>query len=211
MPLRTWDDRADWDDAYNGGDGLHYDRAFLFDGWVWRWDGILNVLGPWRSSSEILIVGCGFGWALEILKRRGFANVIGTDTSTHIQSTRNELTPETTARDANDVTQSDPASVILDEDALTQASRDRILNGRAGFDVIVTESVLESLRDAEAQALSADLRTMLARSGTLIHYVIPILPSQDPGYNWKTLEAWKALLPADTFVAPPDGADSFKV
>jgi hypothetical protein len=63
---------------------------------------------------------------------------------------------------------------------------------------LLTESLLESLTDGECQQASTAAHQVT--SGRVSHFVVPIRENQDSGYNWKTLESWKALLPADTFV-----------
>jgi len=37
------------------------------------------------------------------------------------------------------------------------------------------------------------------------HYVVTTRPGMDPIYNQKTLEEWKALVPADTFIQAGSG------
>ena len=104
------------------------------------------------------------------------------------------------------------AADVLNEDMATAASRNRVrqaLQGKGGssWDVI-TENVLTVLSDAECTALSNAARQLngIAR---LIHLVSTRLfdadgtthPGQNAIYNWKTLQQWKALIPADTFVS----------
>lgn len=94
---------------------------------------------------------------------------------------------------------------ILNEDLMTPASRNRVghalgLAAGQGPDVVITENVMSTLTDAEALALHAELvgwGTRLVHHITTLSMVKRGRPAESlhKGLNWKTKEAWKALLP----------------
>ena len=103
---------------------------------------------------------------------------------------------------------------VLNEDMANNASRNRVrqaLLGKGGttWDVI-TENVCTVLSDAECTTLSGRAHT-LAGIARLIHLnsTARIKTNAEgsqrfdlnPGYNSKTVQEWKALLPADTIVS----------
>ena len=68
---------------------------------------------------------------------------------------------------------------------------------------VITETVLESLEDAEATALSVAGHAFPGQVN-VIHMVYTLSATnpdaQDPAFNWKTLADWKLLIPADVFI-----------
>lgn len=230
MPLKTWNTKADFDAAYDISaepDGhpitrpavrLHYNRAVMYPVAATHAQRIVSILAL-QPTMKIGILGCGFGWILEELETMGFTQVIGTDTSTWIQT--NKLSTEDAeinqaiieagldpltgrgaelhARLTSVNSRSLVPTKVLNEDAASNASRNRIRNALGGgnFTWGITDSVLESLTDAEAQTLSSRGHQI---ANNVAHLVVTTRPGNHIGYNWKTLEQWKALIPADTFI-----------
>ncbi len=90
---------------------------------------------------------------------------------------------------------------LLGEDGGSTNSKRSIANAVGGsIDVIITEYALSSLDDNEALSFCALLADLASRFGTagvqVVHLEQPLDPdlNQDPGYNWKTLAGWRALL-----------------
>lgn len=219
MPLKTWDTKADFDSAYDVGlepDGHpntrpevrgHYERSAVFNAGDPRldfvtpeWSAILDHFA-WPTTARILVVGCGYGWALEYLSlARGYAEAWGVDPSAYIQATKSEVSPQDGVQNAL------LGGRVLASDPSRDAGRDQCVCDSVGkgstFDVIVTERVLSSLTDLEARVLSKALHSaaLLSSTGTVVH-VENDGPAGLAGFNEKTLADWKALLPADSFAA----------
>lgn len=231
MPFKTWDTWADYQGAYDIGaepDGhpntrdevrLSYHRAVMFP--IAR-DHAVNVVRVlnWQPSMKIVVIGCGFGWFIEVLKNElGYTNVVGTDIGLYVQTNKGG-TEEADINAAIQAVGLNPllgdgaiakgklfdggprARVpVLNEDARTNQSRTRIkqaLIGGGAVDWAFTESVLESLTDAETTQGSGFLHQLATNVG---HLVVTTRPGQTLGeFNWKTLAEWKALLPNDIFV-----------
>ncbi len=212
MPLRTWNTKADWDDAYQstpheGNDPLNpvrlgYERGALFtevaDGMFGtRWSNV-SAHFNWPTTTTIAVVGCGFGWGIEALNSLGYANVWGDETSTYI------LLEMVTVDSRTGLPNSLVDGVILSNDLTGNAGRRQFQRDSVGqnvtFDVVATEQVLESLTDQEAIDFSADLNNLIG--GRVLHIVTPLLTlQQDANYNWKTLDDWKTLIPGDSFAS----------
>ncbi len=204
---------------------LHYNRASQLPYARNRANGIVQALG-WQPTDRIVLVGAGFGWTVEALEELGFTNVVGSDVSRYIQDNK-ALTEEQEINAAISAVGLNPnvgegaalkaklydggnrtrtSKGIFNEGLGTPGSRKKIARALGGEpDWALSESVLESLTDAEAQDISAKVHSWT--NAIIAHFVVTLGGQQDPGYNWKTLEDWKALLPADTFIE----AGSFRV
>jgi hypothetical protein len=238
MPLKTWDNKQDWDAAYLKGAEerwghpatrpevkLHYCRAVQMPWSRSRATRLVAALG-WQPTDRIVLVGAGFGWTAEALEELGFTSVVGCDVSRYVQDNK-ALSEEQEVDAAISAVGLNPSAGegaalkaklydggartrasrgVLNEGLATPGSRRKIATALGGDpDWGLSESVLESLTDAEAQDISARVHSWT--SATIAHFVVTLGGNQDPGYNWKTLEDWKALLPSDTFIE----AGSFRV
>lgn len=191
-----------------------------------RWAWLVPLLGL-TSTSSVCLIGAGYGYSLEILAELGITRVIGTEPSTlrtkasqsedaDIQAaiqavgltiaTGDGLTLYNALRDRPGTARCTRASDLLNEDMSSAASRNRVRNalsakGGASWDVI-TENVLTVLSDAECVTLSTRAH-QLSGVSRVIHLVSTTMASgfQNPIYNWKTMQQWKALLPLDIFVS----------
>ncbi len=219
VPIRMGYSRAAWFDYY----GKLHPRTFVeVMGWT------AGAIG-WSPDDRVVVVGCGFGWSVEGFEALGLTQVVGCDTSAWVHTVKgdDEAVDVGAAldragvpvRDARRVQaharavassgvgpRSRPSRGVVNDDPFTDdQARRRILaslTGDAGIrpDWVITESVLESLRDAEAVAFADTLR---AWGTNLVHCVWPKddrFP-QDAGYNWHTLAEWRALLGGDVFVS----------
>ena len=171
----------------------------------------------WTGLSRVIVVHCGFGWFLEALAELGITQSICATTFAYIQNNKslNEDADLTTAVQSVGLAtnvgdgltlfttfrgdggaRAKRAAVIFNESLTTNQSRQAIrtaVGGGSGYDVFTYDGFLNAHTDAEALALSGELHK-LAGSARLIHHVYP------NWLNFKTLEQWKALLPADTFI-----------
>lgn len=200
---------------------LGYCRAVMLPYARARAGGIVAAMGwdaPWP---RLVIVGGSFGWLGEMLEtEHGFTQVVSTDVSRYVQAEKDNT--EEADIDAAlvavglDPTVGEGAMVkgrlfdggnrtrasrgVVNENLKTGGSRNRVKNLLGGgVDWVLSENVLENLADAEVVTASAPLRQLGAG---VVHLITPLRPgqTQDPDFNWKTLEGWKVLLPADTIV-----------
>lgn len=191
-----------------------------------RWAWLVPLLGLTPQSS-ICLIGCAYGYSLEVLAEdHGITRVIGTEPTAalrakmsqsedaEIQAAIEKVGLEITSGDGLRLygalrprpgqARSPKAADVLNEDLSSAPSRNRVrqaLQGKGGttWDVI-TENVLTVLSDQECQTVSARAQS-LAGINRLIHLVSTTSPGNIPGYNWKDTQGWKALLPNDTIVS----------
>ena len=188
MPLVTFPTLADYQAAYRvplpDGSVGHFERRWYFeDQYRPQWERIA-VRSAWAKASTILVVGCGYGWGVEVLRGLGYTNAWGTDISPHIQATK--------ALESNVPTR------VLADDVLTAAGRTAVATatGVSKWNVIVTEDMLTCYSDSEVTSIQTTLRGMLAAKGVLLHILSTTDGSypSDPRFNWKPGAAWRALL-----------------
>lgn len=212
---------------------LHYHRAIKRPDADIKAARLAAALGWTAPGPTILIVGAGFGWTAEALEDLGYTHVVGTDVSTYIQTNHGgteeaEMDAEITAvgldpatgaglaiknrlvtRGGGSGNRGRSSRGVLNENGKTGGSRGRIKQslGLSGNDRIgwaVSESVAESLTDAEAIDGSNDMHNI---ADNVAHLVVKPKPGALMALNWKTLEEWDALIPGDTWIE--DG--SFRV
>lgn len=156
---------------------LHYERAALWPDMVRRAGFFAQHFGL-TSTSRVLLVGAGFGWTVEALGNLG-VRAIGTDTSPYVQANKE--------------------ADVMNEDSMTNASRNRVKSALGGVTLVITEDVMTSLNDAECLALRAQLAKFNA---PLCHFVTEFAnPSPPFNFNSKSLADWKTLFPVDTIIA----------
>ncbi len=218
--MPAWDTQADFDAAYNmnaepeghpntrPGRRGHYWRSMLFNADRPRNDYVTpewsNIVAhfAWPLATTILIIGCGFGWSIEYLNSVGYPNVWGVDPSLYIQGNKAQMDPED-GRSRSEVAGRVHATNIENGGQRAQLIKDTVGPGNR-FDVIVTERVLTSLSDMEANTFANRLRGSLLSNtpvSPLIHIDSPPKPgSQRPDFNWHTMAEWKAMMPGDIIV-----------
>ena len=208
---------------------LHYHRSFKAGANSLNHATRLAAALGWTvPGPTILIVGAGFGWTAEALEDLGFATVVGTDTSTYIQNNKDlnedtEIDVEITAVGLDPSTgegleiknrliargggvgnRSRNSRGVLNEDGSNGGSRGRIkqalgLQGNERIEWVVSESLIESLTDTEVISGSNDMG-IIGNNSAHFFYPLRANGNQLSGFNWKTLENWKLLIPDDTFV-----------
>jgi hypothetical protein len=184
------------------------------------------ALGWTPPGLSIGIFGAGFSWTAEALETLGYLTALGLDVSNYIQSEKDNtedadidsaitavgLDPATgegldiknrvVARGGGVGNRTRATRGVLDESGGNPGSRGRIkqalgLSGNDQIEWTLSESVIESLTDGEVLAGSNDLNII---GINVVHFVHTLRSNQDAGYNWKTLEDWKTLIPGDTFI-----------
>ena len=201
---------------------LGYHRAVMLPYCRKRAAGIARALTWTPPGPTIVIIGAGFGWTAECLEALGLTRVGALDISQYIQANKSGTEEvEVSARIAAvglDPTQGPgfflknrfvdggsrarASRGVWNENGATDNSRIRIRQalGLSASDMIIwglSESVLESLTDVEAQEVSSIAHQYCEN---VAHYVVTLREGNQPGYNWKSLKEWKTLLPTDTFI-----------
>jgi 2-polyprenyl-3-methyl-5-hydroxy-6-metoxy-1,4-benzoquinol methylase len=146
------------------------------------------------ATGKVLIAGCGYGYLVKHLVGLG-VDAYGADASDWCVSQA-----ATVAH--NRVLKAD----ITNRAQLTSALTFAGLRTNGRFTAIVTEDVLTCLTDAEITLALSELRRI---SQVLFHIVTAVETEADrlPEFNWKTLEAWKALVGTDNIL----GLESYQV
>jgi hypothetical protein len=194
---------------------LNFHRINLIPSWRSYVGNIISALG-WQATDQIAIVGATFGMFEELARaEHGFSTMASCDDSLWIQAAK----AETEDADINSavlaigadpfsgepVTEKDALTdggtrarvPILNESLLTQKSWSAVRNALGGqIKIVFTDDLLDRISDAEAVAFSAAVHSF---SGSVLvqHAVGNQTPNRE---NAKGATAWKALLPADTFV-----------
>ena len=201
---------------------LNYHRAVMWPYCQNRAVGISQSLGWTPPGPTIVIVGAGFGWTAEALEQMGFTRVVALDISTYIQGNKDateeaDIDAKITGVGLNPSAgeglalkqrlhdggpRARASRGVRNEDGAGGASRNRIrqalgLTGAQDVDWGVSESVLESLTDAEAQQASSVAHQFCT---AVAHYVVTTREGNHPGYNWHSGVEWKALIPFDVFI-----------
>lgn len=206
MPRVDWSAQAPWAQFYGArfpdGRVVSYGREWAngMEGWPQGADeraAKFVSLIPLTAVTRVLVVGCGLGFTIERLKARGIANTWGLDSSPYIETSK--------AQAANGVVwvNADVRGGGQVRTALRQ------LTGATTFDVVLSESVLESYDDAEIPALLNAAEAVLAPGGKVAHFVF-VPPFTMPGaagvFNEKTIDQWKAVRSTHLWIS-----DSFEV
>lgn len=203
---------------------VRYTRSVLWPGAQERAQRVASIMGWTAPGPVIVVVGAGFALLAEAWEAIGFTRVASVDISPYIQGAKTTsdeadvraeivaagLDPDAGRGAAILAQWSDggpktrASRGVLNEDCNTQQSRNRVrqalgLSGNTQPDWLVSENVLDSLTDAEAQTDSARLKAWVPN---LLHLVTcRHLPgTQDPDHNWHTLEEWAVLLPGDVLI-----------
>ena len=206
---------------------MAYSRAALYAAAQQRAANIVSAMGWTTPGPSVLVFGCGFGWLAEAFEDLGFDRVVGTDTSAWIQSSK-DATEEADIDAAIAAAGLDPSNGhgaeakaivsakgkglgprcrasrgLLDEDGSTNQSRGRIrqaldIHGNDLVDWALTDDLARTMSDAEVLESAARLDLIATNS---VHLTQTLLGSnRDVSLNWHTLEEWKALVPAHTWI-----------
>lgn len=196
---------------------LTYSRFHVIPELRKRWAWLVPLLGL-TSTSSICLIGCAYGYSLEILAEDfGITRVIGIETASALQTKKAQsedgdiqaaiesvglsigsgdgLRLYTALRDRPGQPRCAKADDVLNEDLSSNASRNRVrqaLLGKGGttWDVI-TENVCTVLTDAECVTLSARAH-QLAGVARVIHLVSTLLPDCEPGQQ-PAVYNWKTV------------------
>jgi hypothetical protein len=208
MPRVVWD-QATYDLWYNGwvdGALVTYGRAHQYaeaDGFTPEQSGvarrrdflIANAMPGLTATDRILVGGCGLGYLMARFRAAGYPNCWGIENSPHIESIKNVEAEDATIWVVDDFTGGGRVRNKL-----------RTLTGDDEFDWVITEGLLESFDDAELPPYFSAAESVLAPGrplAAIIHYVwVPPFADDVAGaLNEKSIDAWKAMQPAHTWVS----------
>lgn len=199
MPLQDWDDPQVWANAYKvkkasnpneWADGYVRDSS-LYTAAPAKANRIINALGI-QSTDTVGMIGAGYGWIANQIAIQTGCVVAAVDTSSIIQAGK--------AANADIEILNADVSAGNGRAAVKQALG---ITGNNKASYMITEELITLLDDTECTQLSSFLNDL---ANQVVHYTSEIRPNnpQDPDYNWKTLEDWKLLLPADLFISAHD-------
>jgi hypothetical protein len=224
----TWD-KAMFDMAYDVSaepDGhpstrpeirLHYHRYVLYPEALRRAQFFVQQFNL-TSATNVLVVGCGFGWTVEALVGMGIP-AVGTDVSPYIHGNKDlseDSDIQAAVQAANLSTTSGEGmghfnrlrgdgvrtrGTVMNEDHSNNASRGRVKRAFANntIHLAISEDIVTSLTDAEC----LQVRTFLANYTVPICHFVTEFANPNPPYNFnsKSLADWKLMFPADTIIA----------
>lgn len=175
--------------AENAGDTLTDDLT-LYEYRVFR----LRVRWNFKRTDRILVLGCGFGFLIDVFRKEGFPNVFGLENSPWIWD--------------NMKREKDPATVIVRADirqrSLGPLHRQlRKFTGGCYFDWVLTEGVLESYEDEELPLLLDRSEVFLnpVHPEVRVIHMVAVNRDLDPVYNLKTPAEWEAVRPTHSWIA----------
>lgn len=162
----------------------------------------LTKHNSFTPAADTLIIGCGFGWLIEVAVDLGSNSVWGTDTSTLIQSLI--LDPTKNIR-------SDIQPLILNVDFTAPDAADQFKALGAGsnkgqFTNVVTEHVLEDWPIASINVALDACDALLGPGQTNVFHIVTgqdkVQGDSDPVLvpNQFTLAEWVALRPAHIWI-----------
>lgn len=164
------------------------------DFYIARRDKLISLFNL-QITDRIVVVGCAFGFLIEVFHDAGYLNVWGVENSPWIIANRATQTR---------------ADVLFVEDDIRGGNRMvnalKRLTGGNGYDYVITEDVINSYTDAEVGDIFAGCESLLASgkpSGNIIHLVTVTQTgrTQDTAVVWRRLDEWKTRRGAHTFIA----------
>lgn len=227
----TWD-KALFDLAYDGSAEpmghpntrpeirLHYHRYLFYPEALRRAQFFVQHFGL-SASTNVLIVGCGFGWTVEALVGMGIP-AVGTDVSAYIQGNKDLSEDSDISAEIAKAGLSSSSgeglghfnrlrgdgvrtrATVANEDSSNNASRGRVRRMFANntIHLCITEDIITSMTDAEIATARSHLSGYTV---PLAHFVTEFANPNPPfNFNSKSLADWKLLLPEDTIIADGD-------
>ena len=161
----------------------------------------LGAVPAFTPATDVLVIGCGFGWLLEVMLDAGSNSAWGTDTSTIIQQTL--------------ATAGVPAEVqgrVLNVDITASTAKDQFIAAGAGtnkgeFNWLVSEYVVDTLETIDIPAFLDACDSLRAPGqGGVAHLVIaqdkipPGRTNSDIITQLRTLSEFVALRPAHWWI-----------
>lgn len=161
-------------------------------------------------ASETLVVGCGFGWSIELIVDAGSNNVWGSDTSSLIHAG---------IIDPNVGVRSDIQPLIFNINIEDPDAKDQFLSVAAGtnkgeFRTILTEHVLEGIPQVDIPSFLSSCTDLLVSGQSRVYHMIiamdaiddPNLIDSDIIENQWTLSEWTAFNPTHYWIDSITGA-----
>lgn len=156
------------------------------------------VRARYPDARRVLVVGCGYGYLVDELRRAGVPEPWGVDAAPWAVERAAAVLPGASARRVRLADATDAASLA--------AALPEVLGRGGRFDLAVTEDVLPVLDAAEQRAVLAAVRV---RAAAVLHVVTPgdpADPRKAPGLDWKPTAVWAALVAPDALLDAETGA-----
>lgn len=218
MAVDVWNE-AQWNQFYRiqesrGGGGwiFGYGKEYLtagdptrdhLDRFRSRWSALVTNFGI-QPTDRVLVVGCAFGYLMDAANEAGHTLIWGIDNSPYVSARKG--------------IEASGNQIIVEEDIRGVGGRLRnILRSQTGddvFDWIVTEDVIACYRVDDTDGannnvlnLAPLLETLLADGLPASRVIHVTSVAREPGLGgdsamtWLTLDEWKALLPAHSFMS----------
>lgn len=164
----------------------------------------LGATGTFTPSANTIVVGCGFGWLIELIVDAGSNAVWGTDTSPAIQTRITDpgvdvrLDVQPLILDIN----------ILDADAIDQFLAAGVGSNKGEFRNVVTEYLVDDIPVGPEMTTMLDACDALLQVGqsNVFHIVTAadclLVEQTDPAFlpNFLTLAEWVALRPSHFWI-----------
>jgi cyclopropane fatty-acyl-phospholipid synthase-like methyltransferase len=153
--------------------------------------------GAANPASQVLVVGCGFGWIIETI----------VDTFNHNRIWGTEVSPWIQAEKATNA-RPDIAPLILDIDILAADARTQLRTAGAGqqgrFDWIISEQAVEGIPAVDLPTFLDACDGLLRPGGNVVHVVATEITPPGPDdvhdrtldLRWQSHAAWIAERPA---------------
>lgn len=163
----------------------------------------LGAIPNFTPSTDVLVVGCGFGWLLEVFRDLGSNNYWGTDTSTLIHSLLTDPTLEIDSEIQARILSID----VQDPNAAQLFKAAGAGDNKGEWNWIVTEHLLETWPIADIPTLCADLDGLRNNQpGGVAHYVqmadtlLPEQVSASDNDNLLSMAEWVAVYPSHWWI-----------
>ena len=196
---------------------LHYHRYVMYPEALRRAQFFVQQFNL-TSATNVLVVGCGFGWTVEALVGMGIP-AVGTDVSPYIHGNKDLAEDSDISAEIAKAGLSASSgeglghfnrlrgdgvrtrATVANEDHSTNASRGRVKRMFANntINLAISEDVVTSLTDTEC----AQVRSFLANYSVPICHFVTEFANPNPPFNFnsKSLSDWKAMFPSDTIIA----------
>lgn len=163
------------------------------DFYALRRDALIAALGL-VPTDRIVVVGCGFGFLIEVFHDAGFPAVWGVESSPWIIAGR--------------ATETRPDVLYVEDDVRASKVGGALkkIAGAGGFDYVITEDVISSYTQSETADVFTACEGLLAPgrpASSAVHLVTTTADdgsTGDSAFTWLDLTQWKALQPSHTFM-----------
>lgn len=222
MAVDSWDE-ATWQQFYRiqesragGGWIFGYGKNYLTAGdatrdhlirFRQRWSALVSNFGI-QPTDRVLVVGCAFGYLMDAANEAGHTLIWGIDNSPYVSAAKG--------------IEASGNQIIVEEDIRGIGGRLRnILRSQTGddvFDWVITEDVVACYRVDDSEGANNNVLNLAPLLENLLYNGLPssrvvhiTSVAREPGLGgdsaltWLTLEEWKSLVPANSWMTLDGG------